>query len=478
MDVHRAGSDRARDRRQPDPHVPVVESRSFNWTRYELGSHGGQSELARGSAGDPKMNRAATRDPELHRLVRRQPFRYVDKRKRAAGLVDQIRQIAVVPDDRLAVDDACRRDVDPEVAVGRGAAERGHVFVETGQAAGRQRRVVWQIGRGAGIFLLPDRPQAINVAVVEEEDGIVRRGTGLHRSIDPTVNGVVNLARADPSFERVPEGGCRSAQVPRVAVIGGEAEGCLHARRSGQARSVAAEMSSEETEPFLIAIQDPSARLGERSRGHLVIGIARAVGAKKVGREREPGIRAALVLCPVPVGKGEIGIAGRILQFLLVQLQELAMPRAERRSPVGKVGPEGIVGPLHHHLMVSPDEIVVAADQRGARAKHAHGNVVGDIGDHVGPGNELTRMQRRILEGQYRGLDLHQGRIWLVRRRGGVVLGKEDPEIFSALHAISPQCNGPLDGRDASQRQWASRAAPAPRRRRAISRPAGTLKTA
>ena len=128
------------------------------------------------------------------------------------------------------------------------------------------------------------------------------------------------------------------------------------------------------------------------------MGIAGAVAAQELSGERETGVGGALVLGPVPVGKAEVGVTGGRSQLFLEQLQQLAVPRPKRRPAVGEIRSAGIVGPQHHHLVVGPDEVVVAALQRRAGPQHASGDVVGDVGDHVGAANQQARVGGFVLE--------------------------------------------------------------------------------
>src|SRR5882724_7104034 len=141
--------------------------------------------MSRGGARDPEMHGATTRDSELDGLEGRETFGDVGERERAAGLVVQFWQVAVVPGDRLAVDDAGRRDIHSKVAVGRAASEARHVLVETRQAARRRGGVVGKVWRGTRVLLLPDGPDAVDVAVMEEENWIIGRSARLHGSVHP-----------------------------------------------------------------------------------------------------------------------------------------------------------------------------------------------------------------------------------------------------------------------------------------------------
>src|SRR5260370_35711616 len=128
--------------------------------------------------------------------------------------------------------------------------------MERGAGAGRRCGAIGKIRCRASVLVLPDRPQTVDVAMMKEEDRIVRRGPRLHRSIDPAVNRVVDLPRANHAFERVAKAG--RGDVPRIAVVTHETQSWLHAVRCGQARAIAAEMPPAEAESFLAPINGPS----------------------------------------------------------------------------------------------------------------------------------------------------------------------------------------------------------------------------
>src|ERR1043165_1073966 len=158
------------------------------------------------------------------------------------------------------------------------------------------------------------------------------------------MHGVVDLRGADPAFERVAEAGTAGGEaIPRVAVVRRDIETVAHAARVGQTRAIAAEVAAQISEALFVAVQDPAGGLRKGAGGDFVVGIAGAIAAEKVGGEGEAGVGGAAVLGPIPVGQGEVGVAGSGLQLGLVELEQFAMPGAERRSAVRIVGTVGIV---------------------------------------------------------------------------------------------------------------------------------------
>ena len=123
------------------------------------------------------------------------------------------------------------------------------------------------------------------------------------------------------------------------AVVGREGEAVADGRRRRQARPVAAEVAAQVSEAFLVAVQVPAGRLREVAGRHLVVRFAGAVAAQKLGGEREAGVGRAPVLGPVPVRQTEVRIARHAPQFRFIELQKLAVPRAERRAAMGQVRP-------------------------------------------------------------------------------------------------------------------------------------------
>jgi hypothetical protein len=104
---------------------------------------------------------------------------------------------------------------------------------------------------------------------------------------------------------------------------------------------------------------------------------------------------------------------------LLVQLEQLAMPGAKRRTAVRPIRTraEHAIRALHHHVVVRPDKIIVAT-QRAVRLRG---------GNHAGS-------DRRILQIQDRLLQFHQRGVGLVRREGAVVFLDQLADVFSSFH--------------------------------------------
>src|SRR6266851_1153509 len=180
------------------------------------------------------------------------------------------------------------------------------------------------------------------------------------------MDSVMDLPGTDPTFQRISKAARYDGLIPGTAVIRGNVERVADAVCCGEPGATAAEVPSEKPKSFLIAIQGPSAGLRKGSGRHLVLRVAGAVTSQEVGSKGKTGIGRALIFSPVPIWKSQVRVSCRILEFLLIQLQQLSMPRAKGRSSVGKIGSRSqlTVRTFHHDLMMGPNKVVIATDQR------------------------------------------------------------------------------------------------------------------
>jgi hypothetical protein len=100
-----------------------------------------------------------------------------------------------------------------------GIEPSGHNWVVQVVARYDLRHAVRSIGERSLEALHPGLPDTVDIAMVEVEDRVVRRGAGPHVATDPNVHQVVQHRPVDPTLDSVAKSAAR-IRVPGRLVVG------------------------------------------------------------------------------------------------------------------------------------------------------------------------------------------------------------------------------------------------------------------
>lgn len=217
------------------------------------------------------------------------------------------------------------------------------------QVAGPPATIVGSLG---GALLLPLQPQAVDLGVVQEEDGVVGRAGRAHVAADGAVDGAVRLA-LEPLAEVVVAGlghdvgdGVRRDGPPvhvagvKVAIVEVAGQAVRHV-----VGALVLHLEVLERPVPHAKVVDGLGTVDAKV-GHLVLAPAHARRGHAVAADARHGIPDAgvgyvrVVERPVPVGQGALVAA--LAQVLLVQVQEPPVPGQELGHKVDIVVEQGV----------------------------------------------------------------------------------------------------------------------------------------
>ena len=234
-----------------------------------------------------------------------------------------------------------------------------------------------RLGRGVDAAMRghPGFPNTIHVAVVQVENGVVRRGGRKHVAAHPDVHLVVQ-AEGAPAFDRVAEAGGRAIPGCGIVDADGNGGGRVGLLRQGGC-AVDAKLAVQTVVHLLEIIVDVGfdfhAPLGE---GEGSVGNGRALAAEGIGFPDGGGFLGGgtqlAIPGPIPIGQAEGGVSQHALNVELELTQHEAVPGTKDRSAMRgvAVGLRGRRQGAHRDVMPG-NEDVISTDGRVGRALNA-----------------------------------------------------------------------------------------------------------